>query len=137
MAASRRCTRSHVSSWGEVREFSRVLTIFNNICAQRGSWYTSGELSNSSKHIVKGYMEKNVKNRLIVFKTFTNVESYGENNAMNKNIENLITMAFWCACFHGNIKKNIENEIIILVRDGSRTVVFQNTENWKLKGCIP
>ena len=62
---------------------------------QRGNWYPSGEIGNSSKPIIKGYMEKNVKSRLTLFKTFTNVEFYGENNEMNKNIENLITIALW------------------------------------------
>ena len=40
-------------------------------------------------------------------------------------------------CYHGNSKKNIVNEIIILVRNEFRNVLFQNTENWKLKGHNP
>ena len=59
----------------------------DRIVTQRGNWYPSGELGNSSKPIIKGYMEKNVKNWLILFKTFTNVEFCGENNEMNTNIE--------------------------------------------------
>ena len=62
---------------------------------QRGSWYPSGELGNSSKPIIKGYMEKNMKNRLILFKTFTSVKFHGENNEINKNVKNLMTIALW------------------------------------------
>ena len=40
-------------------------------------------------------MEKNTKNRLALFKTFTNGELYGENNEINRTIENLMTLAFW------------------------------------------
>ena len=60
---------------------------------QRGSWCTSGELGNSSKAIIKGYMETNMTNRLILFKNFTIVEFYGENDEINRNIENLMTIA--------------------------------------------
>ena len=59
-----------------------------------------------------------MKNRLILFKTFTNNVEHGENNEINRNIENLLTIALWefcwlkgCACYHGNSKKNIENDI--------------------------
>ena len=45
---------------------------------QRGSWCPSGDLGNSSKSIIKGYTEENMKNRLILFETFTVVEFYGE-----------------------------------------------------------
>ena len=48
--------------------------------------------------IIKGFMEKkmkNLKNRLILFKTFTNVEFYGEDNEINRNIEKLMTIALW------------------------------------------
>ena len=37
----------------------------------------------------------NLKKRLILFKIFANVELYGENNEINKNIENLMTIALW------------------------------------------
>ena len=62
---------------------------------QRGSWCPSGDLGNSSKPIIKGYMEKNMKNRLIMFKTFTKVELYGETDEINITIENLMTIALW------------------------------------------
>ena len=62
---------------------------------QCGSWCTSGELGNSSKAIIKGYMETNMTNRLILFKNFTIVEFYGENDEINRNIENLMTIALW------------------------------------------
>ena len=38
---------------------------------------------------------KNLKNRLILFQTHTNVEFYGEDNEINRNIENLMTIALW------------------------------------------
>ena len=66
---------------------------------QRGSWYPSGELVNSSKPIIKGYMETNMRNRQILLKTFTVVEFYGENDEMNRNIENLMTIALWEFCW--------------------------------------
>ena len=83
-------------------------------------------------------------NRLTLFKTFTVVELYGENDEINRSIENFMTIALWeifwsyvfnplilkitgYACNHGNSKKNIENGIIILVRNESRPVLFQNT----------
>ena len=66
---------------------------------QRGSWYPSGELVNSSKTIIKGYIEKNMKNRQILLKTFTVVEFYGGNHEMNRNIENLMTIALWEFCW--------------------------------------
>ena len=62
---------------------------------QRGSWCPSGDLGNSSKPIIKGYMEENMKSRLILFKTSTKEELYGENDEINRNIENLITIALW------------------------------------------
>ena len=62
---------------------------------QRGSWYPSGELGNSSKHIIKEYIEENRNNRLILVKTPTNVEFHGEDNKININIENLRTIALW------------------------------------------
>ena len=36
-----------------------------------------------------------MKNRLILFKTCTKVEFYGENDEMNRKFENLITIALW------------------------------------------
>ena len=36
-----------------------------------------------------------MKNRLISFKTFTKVEFYGQNKKMNKDIDNLMTIALW------------------------------------------
>ena len=62
---------------------------------QRGSWYPSGELGNSSEQIIKGYMEKNIKHRLILFNTLTTVELYAKNYEINRNIENLVTIALW------------------------------------------
>ena len=35
------------------------------------------------------------------------------------------------------VKRKIENEIVFLVRNKSRTVLFLNTENGKLKGHFP
>ena len=43
---------------------------------QRGIWYPSGELGNSSKAIIKGNMEKNMTNKLILLKNLTKVEFY-------------------------------------------------------------
>ena len=40
----------------------------NEMMTQRGSWCPSGQLGNSTKPIIKGYMEKTMKNRLILFK---------------------------------------------------------------------
>ena len=36
-----------------------------------------------------------MKNRLILFKTFTKVEFYGETDEINITIENLMTIALW------------------------------------------
>ena len=36
-----------------------------------------------------------MKNRLILFKTFTVVEFYGENEEINRNIKNVMTIALW------------------------------------------
>ena len=100
-------------------------------------------------------MEENMRNRLTLFKTFTDIEFYEENDEMNRNIEdlmtifasweffwsNVLTLWFWeylgYAGYHGNSKKNIENEIIILVRNKYRAVLFNNTENGKIKEQIP
>ena len=62
---------------------------------QRGTWYPSGDLGNSSKSIIKGYMEENMKNRQILFKTFTKVEFHGEHEEIKRNIESFMTIAFW------------------------------------------
>ena len=62
---------------------------------QRGTWYPSGDLGKSSKSIIKGYMEENMKNRQILFKTFTKVEFHGENDEMKRNIESFMTIALW------------------------------------------
>ena len=58
----------------------------------RGSWCPSGDKGNSSKSIIKGYMEENVKKSLKLFKTFTKVEFYGENDVIDRHIENLMTI---------------------------------------------
>ena len=75
---------------------------------QHGNWYPSGELVNSSKPIIKGYMEKNMKNRQILLKTFTVVEFYGENDEINRNIENLMTIALREFCW-----SNVFNPLIL------------------------
>ena len=62
---------------------------------QRGIWCPSGEFGNSSKAIIKEYMKKDVKNRLILLKNFTKVEFYEENDKISRNIENLMTIALW------------------------------------------
>ena len=36
-----------------------------------------------------------MKKSLKLFKTFTEVEFYGENDEINQNIENLMTIALW------------------------------------------
>ena len=36
-----------------------------------------------------------MENKLILFKTCTDVEFYRENDEMNRNIENLMTIASW------------------------------------------
>ena len=60
---------------------------------KRGIWCPSGELGNSSKAIIKEYMEKNMTNRLILLKNFTKVELYEENDKISREIENLMTIA--------------------------------------------
>ena len=62
---------------------------------QRGTWYPSGDLGNSSKASIKGYMEENMKNRQIFFKIFTKVEFHGENDEIKRNIESFMTIALW------------------------------------------
>ena len=62
---------------------------------QHGTWYPSGDLGNSSKSIIKRYMEENMKNRQILFKTFTKVEFHGENDEIERNIESFMTIALW------------------------------------------
>ena len=45
-----------------------------------------------------------MKKRLKLFKTFTKVEFYGENDEINRNIENSMAIAlwefFWCNVFN-------------------------------------
>ena len=60
---------------------------------QRGIWYPSGELDNSSKAIIKGNMEKNMTKKLILFKNLTKVQFYEENDEISRNIENVMTIA--------------------------------------------
>ena len=36
-----------------------------------------------------------MKNRLILFKNFTKTECYGENDEVNRYIENLMNIALW------------------------------------------
>ena len=60
---------------------------------QRGIWCPSGELGNSSKAIIKEYIEKNMTNRLILLKKLSQVEFYEENDKISRNIENLMTIA--------------------------------------------
>ena len=36
-----------------------------------------------------------MRNRLTLFKTFTDIEFYEENDEMNRNIEDLMTIASW------------------------------------------
>ena len=95
-----------------------------------------------------------MKNRLILFKTSTDVELYGENDEINRNIESSTTIAlwefFWSNVFNplilrimgggvhvtmATVKRKLE--IIIPIRNKSRTVFSHNTENGKLKGHIP
>ena len=56
---------------------------------QRGIWYPSGELGNSSKAIIKGNMKKNMTNELIL------LIFYEENDEISRNIENFMTIALW------------------------------------------
>ena len=62
---------------------------------QRGIWCPSGELGISSTAIIKGYMEKNMTNRLILLENLTKVEFDEENDEISRNIENLMTIALW------------------------------------------
>ena len=62
---------------------------------QRGIWYPSGELGNSSKAIIKGNMETNMTKKLILFKNSTKVQFYEENNEISRNIENFMIIALW------------------------------------------
>ena len=80
---------------------------------QHGNWYPSGELVNSSKPIIKGYVEENMKNRLILFKTVTDVEFYGENVEMNRNIESATTIALWKFFW-----SNVFNPLILRIMGG-------------------
>ena len=66
-----------------------------------------------------------MKKSLKLFKTFSKVEFYGENDEINRNIENLMTIALWeffwanvfnplilritgYACYHGNSIKTLK-----------------------------
>ena len=40
-------------------------------------------------------MAENMKNRQILFKTFTKVEFHGENDEIERNIESFMTIALW------------------------------------------
>ena len=62
---------------------------------QPGIWYLSGELDNSSKAIIKGYMEKNMTNKLIMLKNLTKVEFYEGNYEISRKIEDLLNIALW------------------------------------------
>ena len=62
---------------------------------QRGIWYPSGELGNSSKAIIKGDMEKNMTNKLILLKKLIRIEFCEENDEISRNIENCMTIALW------------------------------------------
>ena len=48
-----------------------------------------------------------MRNRLTLFKTFTDIEFYEENDEMNRNIEDLMTIAswefFWSNVFNSSI----------------------------------
>ena len=74
------------------------LILNNRACinvTQRGIWYPSGELGNGSKAIIKGNMERNMTNKLILLKKLTKVEFYEENDEISRNIENFMTIALW------------------------------------------
>ena len=62
---------------------------------QRGKWCPSGELGNSSKASIKGYMEKKMTNRPILFKNLTKVEFNRANDKIIRNIEKCLTIALW------------------------------------------
>ena len=51
-----------------------------------------------------------MRNRQILLKTFTVVEFYGENDEMNRNIENLMTIALWEFCW-----SNVFNPLIFRI----------------------
>ena len=51
-----------------------------------------------------------MKNRLILFKTFTDTEFYGENDEIIKNIENLMTSALW-----EFFRSNVFNPLILRI----------------------
>ena len=69
--------------------------LYSYVVTQRGIWYPSGELGNSSKAIINGNMKKNMTNKLILLKNSTKVECYEENDEMSRNIENVMTIALW------------------------------------------
>ena len=51
-----------------------------------------------------------MKNRQILLKIFTVVEFYGENDEMNRNIENFMTIALWEFCW-----SNVLNPLILRI----------------------
>ena len=89
---------------------------------QHGTWYPSWDLGNSSKSIIKRYMEENTKNRQILFKTFTKVEFHGENDEIERNVESFITIALWEFFWY-----NVFNPLVLRITE----------ENGKLNGHIP
>ena len=58
-------------------------------------------------------------------------------------ISDVMFLNIWCwdlerhACYHGNKKKNINNEIKTFPRNNDKCVVYVNTENKKFKEHIP
>ena len=57
-----------------------------------------GEMVICSKSIIKGIMNRTVQIRLIVLKTWTQVEFSGQNDDNNRNIRNSMTIALWEIC---------------------------------------
>ena len=82
-----RCWPNGLFNWG-VNETLDV-TYFRMIVTQRSRWCPSGELGSSSNTIyLKDIWGKNMKNRLILFKTFTTVGFYGENDEYTEILKN-------------------------------------------------
>ena len=50
-------------------------------------------------------------NRLVLFKNFTLAEFYGENDEINRNIENCLTIALWEFC-----RSNVFNFLILRIK---------------------
>ena len=55
-------------------------------------------------------MEEKMKKRLKFFKIFTKLEFYGENDEINQNIGNLMTIALW-----GFFWYNVFNPLILRI----------------------